>query len=276
MAARLLPQLETDQKLKLLRPLKRAAQTVSLRSAGAERSIVVVGVQRSGTNMIMQALDHRWDTDVYHESDPRAFDEFQMKSSAVMAELRLHSPAKIFITKALLDLHRVEELRETLKPARFIWIYRHFDPMVASHRIKWDHGEYIDQIVEDPASAGFRGLGMSDDTLRTLREIFRPEMSREGRTALFWWFRNKLLFEQGLDSAPDSVLVNYEKIVSAPEESWQLIWDRMDLAPDAKSIRFIHANSKTRKPLPEIEDDVRALCDEMWDRLNAAADIPAP
>ena len=46
----------------------------------SRRYLFVGGVQRSGTNMLMDVLERSYETDVYHERDPRAFDGYQMRS----------------------------------------------------------------------------------------------------------------------------------------------------------------------------------------------------
>ena len=57
------------------------------------------GVQRSGTNMIMNILDRSWKTQVFHESDPRAYLDYEMRPDETIRRLFLGSPAKSVIFK---------------------------------------------------------------------------------------------------------------------------------------------------------------------------------
>ncbi len=49
--------------------------------------VLVAGVQRSGTNMLMDVLERSWDTDLYHEMDVRSFDIYEMRPRSVIHAL---------------------------------------------------------------------------------------------------------------------------------------------------------------------------------------------
>ena len=217
--------------------------------------MLVIGVPRSGTNMVMQALDNRWDTDVFHEADPRLFDDYELRGDEVLARFRGRSRARLFVAKALLDLHRVAELRALFAPCRLIWVYRRVDAMVASHQAKWPEGrEFLEDIVRDRAAADWRGLGMSDDSWARLKAVFRPSLSNASCVALFWWFRNRLLFEQGLAADPDCLRVNYEGLVSDPLAAWGKLCAALEIQPRPRAAGFIprpfprHASSRRHCP----------------------------
>ena len=68
----------------------------------AERTVVfVAGQQRSGTNMLMDVLDRHWRTDVFHETDTRAFERYQMRDIDTIRTLVGRSRASHVVIKAL-------------------------------------------------------------------------------------------------------------------------------------------------------------------------------
>ena len=69
---------------------KYAAQRMTQKPS-QKLTVFVAGVQRSGTNMLMDALERSFETDVYHERDPRAFDNYLMRPPEVIARLHARS-----------------------------------------------------------------------------------------------------------------------------------------------------------------------------------------
>ena len=125
--------------------------------------VFVGGIHRSGTNMIMDVLERSFETDVYHESDPRAFEDYQMRPGPVIHRLVDESNTRHLVIKALCELHEIGELLADFAPAKALWVVRNFDDMVNSHLRKWSGCPVtIGNIVADRNNAGWRGGGMSD------------------------------------------------------------------------------------------------------------------
>jgi len=58
--------------------------------------LFVAGMQRSGTNMLMNVLEESLATDVFHERDPCAFHDYQMREYPVIQGLVDQSPGMRF------------------------------------------------------------------------------------------------------------------------------------------------------------------------------------
>ena len=97
-----------------------------------QERVFVAGMQRSGTNMLMDILEKSYEADVYHERDPRAFDNYQMREASVIRELCDQSRASKFVIKALCELQDIESLMSDSQPAKTIWIVRDYHDVVAS------------------------------------------------------------------------------------------------------------------------------------------------
>lgn len=238
----------------------------------AERSLIVSGVQRSGTNMVMNLLDVSGETDVYHEWDSRAFRDYFMKDVEEVGALRARSGGRLFAIKALNEAERVAELRQALAPAKALWVYRRPDDMVRSFMVSWpgsDNG--LNWLVDDPLARGYQGRGMTAETLALVRELYHPNISIPSAIALFWYFRNQLFFDQGLHEDPHARLINYERLVCKPKlvAGGLFAWLELDFTP--KAAGFIQSRAAKKKAPLDIEPPIRSLCDDMWARLEAAA-----
>lgn len=250
--------------------VKRAVQKLRRLGGGAPKQVVfVAGVQRSGTNMMIDVLDRSLQTDVFSGSDPRAFENYALRQQAVLGALIEASDAPYVVFKALFELDALARLLDVFAPAKAVWIVRRYDDMVNSHLHKWSGcPSAIGQILEDRDSAGFRGRGMSEETRATVADVYHPDMTDASAVALFWWFRNRLFFEQAFDADTRVLPVRYESLVSDPQPEFRRVFAFVGVDFTPRVMRKVFASSIGKDAPPEIEPPVRALCDEMQARFD--------
>lgn len=234
-------------------------------------TVFVAGLQRSGTNMLMDAYERSPETDVYHESDTRAFQEYQLREVPVLRRLVDGSPARVVVVKALLDGERVRALMDEFAPAKAIWMFRHFSDVINSNMVNWRGGRnQIEDIVRDRNAGDWRGRGMTDETHEMVKRHFKPGMNDASALALFYVYRHQLFFDQALESDPRVCLMNYEELVSTPDQAIPEVAAFSDLQLNPRMWSHIHARSINRAPSPEVSDDIAELAEAMYQRLLAA------
>jgi hypothetical protein len=238
--------------------------------------VFVSGVGRSGTNMLMDILETSYETDVFHERDPRAFEKFIMRPAGVIHSLVQHSHAPVVIVKALLDADRLDTLLEDFAPAKVLWMVRFYGDSVNSHLKHWPGGRNeIENVLRDRKAAGWRAAGMTDETFRVLREHYRPEMTSASAHALFWYYRNQLFFDQQLDRSDRVFVAEYERLVSEPHYL-DRVASFMSITATERMRRIAHRESVRKDPFPDIAPHIRDLCEAMQARLSLAANPSYP
>jgi hypothetical protein len=236
------------------------------------QTIFVAGVQRSGTNMMMDVLERSLQTDVYHETDPRAFDAYEMRPMPVIRQLIRRSPAPFVVIKALCELQTLRALLDEFQPAKGVWVFRDYEDVVNSHLALWRKmPENIGKILQNRDRAAWRGRGMSDATLATVSALYHPGITNESACALFWYFRNVLFFEQNLDEDPRVRLVRYEDLVTQPNERFSQLFDFLGVEFTTRVASSVFASSVRKKDPPTIEQPIREICETLRERLVAAA-----
>lgn len=233
--------------------------------------IFVGGVQRSGTNMMMDVLERSYQTDVCHESDSRAFEDYQMRPGAVIHRLVDDSNASHFVIKALFELQEFGKLLADFAPAKALWLVRNFDDMVNSHLRTWSGcPATIGNIVADRNSAGWRGLGMSDSTHALLKDLYSPQINDASAVALFWYFRNILFFEQAFEDNQNVMPIRYESLVTEPRANFARVFEFLGIAYAPRLTRTVFASSIRKNPVPDIDPEIRSLCEGVLARFDAA------
>lgn len=250
---------------------KALVQRLGLAGQGEQWVIFVAGVQRSGTNMLIEILERGWHTDVYREADPRAFVNYEHKPLPELTRVLRASPARYVIVKALCELQDLKSLLDTFAPARAVWMLRHYDDVVNSATELWRKMPYfLGEILHtsDGGEAGWRAGGVFAATRAELARHWRPDLDNPTACALFWWLRNVLFFEQGLERDPRVRWVSYETLVNDPLTQVPPLFDFMGVPFAPRVMAKVTPRSVRKRPAAAIDPDVRKLCDGLLARFG--------
>lgn len=277
----LLRLIEEDQ----LNPLERVP--AAIRRARWRRSndrrpnavpVFLVGVQRSGTNMLARGLERAPEVEVHNENDREAFVRFRLRREPVIRTIVEGSKHAFVLFKPLCDSHRIPELLDRLgtpSPGRAIWAYRAFEGRVRSSVAKFGDSNLraLRRISEGTGAGLWQAGGLTDESFELIRSFDYDRMTPESASALFWFVRNSLFFDLGLDRRPDVVLASYEAMVSEPEHTMRSLCAFLGLPFRRNLIAGIeprHAGS----PSVDIDPDIRARCVHLQTALNDARSRP--
>jgi len=241
-----------------------------LRPRPVAQHVFVAGMQRSGTNLLMDVLDASAATQVFHETDPRAFERYEMRNPAVIRQLALASPAPVFVIKALCELDQLPHLMATFRPAKTLWVVRDWRDSVNSAIRSF--GNFVPQWqrLAHGDTSDWRGRGMSPATRELLMALYRPDASEAEGAAIMWFYRNALFFEHQLAADPRVRVVFYEALVQNPMREVAAVYDFLELPGfNAAIAGRIHARSVRHRSPPDISPAVTALCDELLARFKA-------
>jgi hypothetical protein len=246
---------------------------------GSAVPVYVVGLQRSGTNMLMRGLNTAPEFEVRNENDRHLFHRFRMRSDEVLRETVTRSRHAFVLVKPLCDSHRIDELLDLpgLAPGRAVWVFRDVDDRARSEVSKFGDSnlQALRRIVEGTGGADWQAQRLNEPLRDLISRFDYQQMTSEGAAALFWYVRNSLYFDLGLDRREDVLLVSYDELVADPEGSMRRLCEFISFP--YRSELSEHVERRTthqRRPLA-IDPEVRSLCDAMTARLEQALH-PAP
>lgn len=266
---------------RLFQEYKKLRQFMAPHKIYNEKQVVwIAGVQRSGTNMMTQILERSLETDVYRESDPNAYNNYELLPHSHLQNLVSSSRARTVVFKALCELQDLKKLLDDFPDARAIWMIRRMEDMVNSHTRSVfvssqtrGCGPRMVNISRDPLSEGWRGLGMSEETNLLLQKHIHPDITHESAVALFWLIRNRLFFELELDKDPRVVTVTYEDFVSDPHANGTALLHWLQLKADPMILKKVNARSVGRHDPPGIEPAIAKLCLDLYNRFKSGEQL---
>ena len=271
--------IEEDQ----LNPLSRATLAVTKwrwrrthAIAPAAIPVYVVGLQRSGTNMVVRGLEASPEFEVHNENSGRAFRRFRLLPDPEIRALVERSGHRYVLFKPLADSHRTAELLDglgTQSPGRAIWVYRSVDGRVRSALAKFGSNNLavLREIAAGRGEELWQRQGLSPELLELVGRFDYDRLTPESAAALFSYLRNALFFELGLDRREDVLPVHYDALVRDPETVMRTVCAFLDFPYDAKLSAHVAPRGE-RNPTPLVLDpEIRKLCSAMQSRLDAAA-----
>jgi hypothetical protein len=266
-----------------LNPLQRASRAVAgwrWRQAhqarpGAATAVFVVGLQRSGTNMLVRGLERDPRFQVYNENHRAAFNRFRLRPDPVIRQLVERSRHPYVLFKPLCDSHRTADLLDGLglhPDPLAMWAYRSVDGRARSAVAKF--GDTNLRMLRELAAGGgqdrWEAQRLSSDSLQLISSLDWARRTPHDAAALFWYVRNRLYFELGLAERPDVLLVSYDAMLADPQAEMGRICGFLDLPFDRRLVAHVEGRRGGGEARLELHPRIRERCDELVAQLDAA------
>lgn len=237
---------------------------------GSARPVYLVGLQRSGTNMLVRGLDAAPEVEARNENDQAVFRRFRLRGDDVLTAVVNRSRHAIVLVKPLCDSHRVDELLAlpTGTPGRALWMWRDPDDRARSEVAKFGEANLraLRAIADGTIGGQWQGGRLSPGARELVASFDYDRMDPHTAAALFWYVRNDLYFRLGLDRRDDVLLISYRRMVEDPDAEARRVCAFLDL-PYRPEFAADVAAGPAREPLA-IDPRVRALCDDLTARLD--------
>ncbi len=241
--------------------------------AGDSTAVFVVGLQRSGTNMLLRGLERSAAVEVHNENDKRVFELFRLREDSVVRAAIMRSHHTHVLFKPLCDSHRVAPLLG-LAPAGqafAVWAYRDVDGRTRSSLAKFgSHNlDVLRAIRAGTAGSMWQAQGLDDEARAVIAATDLDRLDPQSAASLFWWVRNRLFFTQGLDRDARVLLASYDAFVAAPETTMQAICARIGVAYSPALVAHVEVRGQGDRTALDIDPRIRSLCDELAARLES-------
>lgn len=242
---------------------------------GTATPVWLLGVQRSGTNLLTRSLKESMEIAVYSENHRKAFVDFRLRDDATIDALIARSRHPYVLFKPLCDIHRAPEFLEAgrfgSQPSKVIWAYRAVDGRVRSTVARFGDVErnIMALLAAGEGDDRWQAQGLGPEQFELIRSFDWERESVESAAALLWYLRNDLLFRLGVHDQPRVTVVSYETFVADPPATLERLARFLGLE------RPLPVEAGIRRPTPpqlELNPKIRSLCDELEQRLAGLVD----
>lgn len=252
-------------------------QRASRRRVDQPQILFIVGCMRSGTTLMTRLFDE--------DLGCRVFGEFSELSSAdALHGIRLNAlpnvaavigrvRAPLVVAKPLVETQNVRTLLDYFRGSNALFMYRRFAEVALSDLAKFGSHNGVDNLrpIAEGCADNWRSEGASPAVRALIRKFYSPQMRSQDAAALFWYARNQLFFDLELQSSPRVMLCQYERLVAQPLEVMREIYHVLGApCPDlTKTTAQVRTPSGKRKSVLDLSPEVRTLCEELQERLDA-------
>jgi hypothetical protein len=153
--------------------------------------LFVAGIQRSGTDMLMEALAESPEAEIHNESESsRAFSAFALREDEVIRRLVVRARSRVIVFKALLDADRIVHLMTevgTPSAGRTVWIYRSVEGRVRSTMARWpENNRRVLAELGETNETSWEARGLPPESLELVRSFDHNAITQESASALLW------------------------------------------------------------------------------------------
>ncbi len=241
---------------------------------GEARPVFLVGVPRSGTNMIARGLAASPAFEVHNEGDRAAFHRYRLRSDQVVRDIVERSRHQFVVFKPLLDIDRTRTLLElrTATGPRVLWVHRDVDRRMSSALVKFGPQATLAfrDIVAGRGERHWQARGLSPTSLELLHSMDWNQATAADGAAMVWLVKNELLFELGLDQRPDVLPFSYEDAVRRSDRMMQLVCRFLGATWQPRMSKGMESRNRGTSPRLAINPRIRDRCDAMAERLDVA------
>lgn len=223
--------------------------------------------------MLLDCFDTCLEAETFNETDPEAFLKYELKDFECITDLIDRSRATHVVFKPTADGNRATEIMDAFPGSRSVWIFRRYQDAVNSALEKWhQHNEYLRVAVEDPARARWRARNLTASDLDLIRQHYARGLSEPSARALIWYLRNAPIVREELDRRSDLLLVNYETLVTSPDNELRRIFSFLGIRFRERYVKHISTTSIRKGAEPALDPQIEQLCRDLTAKLKAAVE----
>jgi Sulfotransferase domain len=247
-----------------------------------KKILFIVGCQRSGTNLMLQIFDNDLNT--------KTFGEFSKLSNIDEKKIRLNPlhlvknefqkvRVPFIILKPLVESQNTLKLLDYFADSKALWMYRDYKDVVSSnlHAFGIQNGLNNLRAIVENDSDNWRSENVSTDVRNVILTHFSEDMNPHDAAVLFWYARNSIYFELGLDKNPDVLLCKYEDLVLYPEKIVKSIYGTLNQNyPGADILKKISSKSLKKGQDVKLSSEIEQLAKRLLDKLNKTYQLKKP
>ncbi|MDK8464261.1 sulfotransferase [Marinobacter sp. SS13-12] len=231
------------------------------------RPVFILGSGRSGTDIVSHCLSKAWDVELINEDNPKAFDNWRLKSLEAVKGAVNASNATLVLFKPIVESLRAEEFLKEFQSAAVVFVVR--NPHDSINSMVRFFGEAQIRAVKSWVETDFARKTQAPAELREfIASHCHADLSVEDAAGLYWLLYNSSYLFLDLQSSPRVTKIRYESLVQEPYETIRETCDFLGVKWFPSMTEEVYAGSVGKNRKPDLSPAIEKRCSEVWERLT--------
>lgn len=247
--------------------IKRLYQFVS--PSHTTQPVFILGSGRSGTDIVAHCLGKAWGVELINEDNPKAFDNWRLKSLDAVKGAVDASNASLVLFKPIVETLRAKEFLVEFQSASVVFVLR--NPHDAINSMVRFFGESQIRAVKSWVETDFARQPQAPAELREfIASHCHADLSVEDAAGLYWLLYNSSYLFLELQSNSRVTKVQYENLVQKPDDTMREVCEFLGMKWFPSMTDEVYAGSVGKNRKPALSPAIESRCSELWERLTVA------
>lgn len=234
--------------------------------------LFIIGCQRSGTSIMQRVFEKDLNSKIYGErSRISPKEDIRLNPLDTVREEIRRDKAQFIVMKPLVESQHILKLLDYFEGSKALWLFRDYKDVAASNLKTFGIRNGINDIrpIVEKHPNNWRSEGVLENTRKIILRHFSEKMNPHDAAVLFWYSRNRLFFDLGLDTNPQVLMCKYEHLIAKPGEVFCNIYkDLGQDFPGEKITKEIHSSSFGKGKDIDLSPAVDKLAKELLEQLD--------
>ncbi|WP_417566829.1 sulfotransferase family protein [Marinobacter sp.] len=231
------------------------------------RPVFILGSGRSGTDIVSHCLNKGWDVELINEDNPKAFDNWRLKSLEAVEDAVDSSKARLVLFKPIVETLRANEFLAKFQSAAVVFVVR--NPHDAINSMARFFGESQVRAVKSWVETDFSRQPQAPIELREfIASHCHADLSIEDASGLYWLLYNSAYSFLDLQSDSRVTMIRYENLVQKPEETMRDVCNFLGMKWSPSMTEEVYGGSVGKNRTPDLSPAIEKRCLEVWQWLS--------
>ena len=238
-----------------------------------KKILFIVGCQRSGTSLMLRIFENDLSTKIYNEfSNLSSIDEHKLRLNPLHLVRKDIQKVRVpfIVLKPLVESQNILKLLEYFDGSKALWMYRDYKDVASSNLNRFGIANGLNDLrpIVENIKENWRSENVSEDVRKIILSHFSEDMNPYDAAVLFWYARNSLYFELGLDQHSDVLICQYENLVKSPDCVVKNIYRNINRKYTSTKNNKVHSKSVNKGHDIKLSPEIDQLAEGLLDKLN--------
>ncbi len=235
-------------------------------------AVFLTGFWRSGTNMVVSALNKNDDIALYNENNPKAFENWLIKDLDLIKDICIKENHKISLFKPVSEPYRISEFLNLGIESKVIYLYRRPESVSKSALQRFPHwpksySKFIKNFLDGKDPYSKYNSQIADQIRKWVKTKYTDTLNDASLIVLRWLISNEFYFKCNFKLHPKVFTASYEEITTNPTDCLKRICNFLAIDFNSKISENISTSNRHKFDII-INDELMEIANNCYEKLD--------